>query len=83
MPSTRNCKTANFVTSADPNELAAKWFPIGRGNLKAIAKELGVTAPTAKTILIRLFGADRVIFTRGRSGGTTLLPPLPAAVARE
>lgn len=83
MPSTRNCKTANFVTQANPEELATKWFPFGRGNLKAIAKELNVTAPTAKTILVRLFGPDRVVFTRGRSGGTTLLPPLPAGMSRE
>ncbi len=75
MPSTKNCKVAKIVASVTPEAVAAKYFPAGRCNLREVARDFGVTPPTARTILITLFGADRLVMQRGRAGGTTLLPP--------
>jgi hypothetical protein len=73
MTNVRKCKSNTVLSSVDVLSYESEFFPNGRGDLRAIAKKLNVSAPTARKILAIAY-PGRIVFRRGRRGGTHLLP---------
>lgn len=73
MYKTRKSKSFRILATIDITDRESQFFPNGRGNLRFIAAVLGVSSPTARKILETAY-PGRVVFRRGRTGGTHLLP---------
>lgn len=69
----RTSKSNRILANIDLSAFESQFFPGGRGELREMARHVGVSAPTMRKMLARTYG-DRVVFRRGRTGGTLLLP---------
>jgi hypothetical protein len=72
----RKSKAAALVNTINWEEKEAQWFTNGRTQLSIVAADLGVSLPTARVVLSLKYGT-RLVFGRGRKGGTQLLSETP------